>query len=71
MHLDARRIEAVDDDLAEVLRRKTGAERLLIASRMFSSARQMLLSMLREEHPDWDEHQIIREAARRLSHGAI
>lgn len=65
------RIDVIDEERAAVLRRKTGAERLAIASRMYSSARAMLLNHLRARHPDWDEHQIQREAGRRLSHGAI
>lgn len=64
-------IEVVSDEMAVVLRGKTGAERLEIASRMFSSARSMLLNHLRSIHPDWDSLQIEREAARRLCHGAI
>jgi len=64
-------IEVIDDQMAEILRRKTGAERLQIAFGMFSSARRMLLAYLRSEHPDWSEEQINREAARRLSHGAV
>jgi len=64
-------IEVVDNEMAAVLRSKTGAERLRIASGMYASARRMLLSYLRAEHPDWDEKRIIREAARRLSHGAV
>jgi hypothetical protein len=54
-----------------VLRQKSGAARIEIASRMFSSARRMLINHLRSQHPDWDESQIEREAARRLSHGAV
>jgi hypothetical protein len=65
------RIEVVSQDMAAVLRQKTGAERLAIASRLFSSARRMLLSHLRSEHPEWDEGALEREAARRLSHGAV
>jgi hypothetical protein len=34
-------------------------------------ARQMLLTHLRNKHPDWSEPQVSREAARRLSHGAV
>lgn len=71
MRLDDGQIEVVDDEMARVLRAKTGSERLLIASRLFSSARQMILSMLRAEHPDWDEKRVGQEAARRLSHGAV
>ena len=63
--------EMVSDQMAQVLRRKTGAERLRIASGMFSSARRMIISMLRTEHPDWGMRQVNKEAARRLSHGAI
>ena len=64
-------IEVMDDQMADVLRRKTGAERLRIASEMYASARRMLMSHLRAENPEWPEDQIIREAARRLSHGAF
>lgn len=64
-------IEVVDDAMAEVLRRKTGEERLKIAFGLWSSARRMLLAYLRSEHPDWSEAQINCEAARRLSHGAV
>ncbi len=71
MRLDRGQIEVVDERTAEVLRGKTGAERLQIASDMYSSARRMIISHLRAEHPDWDERQVVEEAARRLSHGAI
>ncbi len=64
-------VEVVDDEMAAVLRKKTGPERLRIAFGLFSSARCMLLSHLRSEHPDWDDLRIVREVARRLSHGAI
>ena len=71
MHLDKQQIEVVDDKMAQVLRLKTGAERLQIASEMFSSARKMIINMLRSQHPDWDEQKINTQAARRLSHGAL
>jgi hypothetical protein len=64
-------IEVMDDDLAAVIRAKTGAERLKIASDMFSSARRMLVSYLRSEHPEWTEERVQYEASRRMSHGAI
>jgi hypothetical protein len=56
--------------MARVLRAKTGAERLRIASGMYAAARRMLLSSLAAEHPDWDSRQVMEETARRLSHGA-
>jgi len=64
-------IEVLSEEMAAVLREKSGAERLEMASRMFTSARRMLLNYLRAVHPDWDEQRLHREAARRLSHGAI
>jgi hypothetical protein len=64
-------IELMDPDMVEVMRAKTGAERLRIASGMYASARRMLLGHLRHEHPDWTEQRVKQEAARRLSHGAV
>jgi hypothetical protein len=63
MHVDCQHIEVLDDRMADVLRQKRGAERLAIAFGLFSSARRMLISNLRAEHPDWDEAQIDHEAA--------
>ncbi len=69
--MDRDRFEVVDDAMAAILRQKTGAERLAIANAMYVSARRMLLSHLAAEHPDWSEEEIQREAAQRLSHGAV
>lgn len=69
--LDDLHIEVVDDEMARILRSKTGAERLKIASDMFASARRMIASHLAAEHPDWDEERIQRETSRRISHGAV
>jgi Rv0078B-related antitoxin len=64
-------IEVMDDDMARVIRAKSGAERLAIASGLYASARRMLMSYLRSKNPDWDESRVVREAARRMSHGAF
>jgi hypothetical protein len=71
MRLDDGQIEVMDDALVEVLRAKTGAERLAIAWGMWSSVRKMLMAHLRHEHPDWSEEAVARETARRMSHGAV
>ena len=71
MRIDPRNIEVVDDDMAEVFRGMTGAQRLKIANDLFESARRMIASHLATEHPDWDERRIQEETARRLSHGAV
>jgi hypothetical protein len=65
----SRSIEAVDPDMAAILRGKSEADRLRIAWGMWRSARDMLGNLLRAEHPDWGEEEVQREVARRLSHG--
>lgn len=63
--------EMIDDAMVEVLRQKTEAERLLIASRLWTSARAILHGAIRTEHPDWTEHRVEREIAHRISHGVV
>lgn len=70
MRLDKGQIEVVDDTMAEVLKRKTPAERLGIGFAMWTSANRMLTSHLKNLHPDWDDEKVREEVARRLSHGA-
>ena len=64
-------IEVMDDAMAEILRKKTPAERLAIAFGLWRSARIILSGSLKSLHPDWDEERIQQEVARRLSHGAV
>jgi Rv0078B-related antitoxin len=63
-------IEVMDEDVAHVIRAKSGAERLKIASDIYSRTREMLMGQLKAQHPDWDEKRLMREAAKILSHGA-
>lgn len=69
--LDPRRIEVLDDVMAEVLCRKTPAERLAIGFGLWRSARKLLRGQLASLHPEWDGERLEREVARRLSHGAV
>ena len=71
MKLDPRNIEVIDEEMAQVFRGMTGAQRLQIASDLFRSARRMIASHLAAEHPDWDDERIQQETSRRISHGAI
>lgn len=71
MPLALRSLEVVDEMMASVLRDKTEAQRLAIANGLWVYARDLLRSILRQEHPDWTDEQIQRETARRLSHGAV
>ncbi len=69
--LEPRQIEVVDNAMAEILRKKTPAERIQIGFSLWTSARKMLTVHLKSIHPDWDEEQISREVAKRLSHGIV
>lgn len=71
MKLDERNIEVLDDEMVEVLRKKTPQERLTIAFKMWNSAKKQLAYYLRNIHPDWQEEKIQLELARRLSHGVV
>ncbi len=63
-------VEIIDPMMVEILRKKTPAERLKVAFGMWESARVMIRGVLRQQHPEWSESQILRESAWRLSHGA-
>jgi len=69
--LDKGQIEVVDDVMADVLRKKTPAERIRIGFSLWIFSREILITGLRRKHPEWDADRIKREAARRLSHGAV
>jgi hypothetical protein len=71
LRLDRGQIEAVDDEMAEVLRHKSPAERIRIGFAIWTSARNMLAVHLKKTHPEWDREKIGKEVARRLSHGSI
>jgi hypothetical protein len=61
--------EIVDPIVAEILRRKTPAERLAISSSMRSSVTKTLQAYLKSQHPAWTSEQIQAEIARRMPRG--
>ncbi|MDZ4684436.1 MAG: hypothetical protein SH850_05050 [Planctomycetaceae bacterium] len=63
-------VEILDPMVVEILRQKTPAERLAQAFDMWDFAVVMIRSSIRHEHAEWSEAEVLREAARRLSHGA-
>jgi hypothetical protein len=52
--LDPRRIEVMDDVMAEILRRKTPTERLAIGFGLWRSAQKILRGQLASLHPEWE-----------------
>jgi hypothetical protein len=63
--------EMLNDEMADILRRKTPIDRLQILGRMWKSARVLLRGSIRTFHPEWNEEQVNRELIRRISHGVI
>jgi hypothetical protein len=66
---DPSRIEVLDEEMAEVLRHKTPAERLQIAFGCNRMARLVIEGHLRTIHPDWTDQQVMAEVARRMLGG--
>lgn len=71
MRLDHGQIEVVDDDMAEVFRTKTPAERLGIGFNIWASVQKMLTSHLKKTHSDWDSEKVQSEVARRMLRGSV
>ena len=63
-------VEVLDPALVEIFRNMTPAQRLAQAFRMWETARIVTRASIRQQYPEWSEEQILRESARRLSHGA-
>lgn len=64
-------LEIIDAMMVDLLRKKTPAERLNMASGMWESARVMIRGVVRQEHPQWSDARINQEIARRISHGRV
>jgi hypothetical protein len=60
-------IEVVDDEMAEVLRRKTGWERLKIVDALYRTAWELVEWNVRAENSDWDDVSVRRAVAERIA----
>lgn len=68
--LDDGQIEVVDDAVADILRRKTPAQRVEMALDANRLVRLRIEGHLRTIHPDWDGKDIQAEVARRMLLGS-
>lgn len=66
LRLNRGQIEAVDYAMAEVLWRKTPAERIRIGFSIWISAHNMLMVHLKKTHPEWNAERLIKEVAGRF-----
>jgi hypothetical protein len=62
--------EVIDDDMAEVMRRKTGAQRLAIVDALYRSAWAPIEGNVRAAHPDWGDARVRAALAGRVAGGA-
>ncbi len=71
MRLDKGQIEVVDDRVAEILRTKSGPERLTMVWADWSFFQTRIMAHLKNEHehPEWTEEQIRKEILRRVTYG--
>jgi hypothetical protein len=63
--------EIIDDQMAEILRRKTDVQRLRSVDGFWRSARAILRAAVVTEHPEWDRARVDVEISRRISNGAV
>ncbi len=69
MRLDKGQIEVVDEKVAEILRTKTGQERLKMVWDSWTFFYQRLQAYLRNAHPEWTQEEIQKEIVKRISYG--
>jgi hypothetical protein len=62
-------IEVIDDQIAEVLRRKTPAEKVEMVAAANRTARLLAAAGTRYQHPNWDDLQVQEEVIRRVAGG--
>jgi hypothetical protein len=63
--VEVRRIEVVDEAVAEILRHKTPAERIEMAFQCGRTFRAVIARHIRMIHPDWSDEEVAEELARR------
>jgi hypothetical protein len=71
MVIDPRRIEVMDDRVADVMRRKTSGEKLLMLDEAWRFGWSISEAGVRRQHPSWTDEAIRRETVRRMSRGAF
>ena len=67
MRLDKGQIEMVDDKVAEILKRKTGQERLKMVWDSCTYFHERLRAYLKNIHPEWTDNEIQKEMIRRIT----
>jgi len=69
LRLDSGQIEVIDDKIAEIMKMKSGQERLNMVWDAWTFFEKRIRAYLRNIHPDWTEEQIQKEMVRRVAYG--
>lgn len=69
LRLDRGQIEVVDDKVAEIMRAKSGPERLSMVWDAWTFFEKTIRVRLKASHPEWTEEQILKEILRRVTYG--
>lgn len=65
IHEAMRRTRVIDDETAEMLRKKTPTERIAMCFELTRLFRLRLYKHYQGLHPDWDEKQVLRAVAQK------
>ena len=63
-------IEMIDDDMVEIMRSKTIAQKMAILNDMHRTARKLVRCGVMMQHADWTLDQVELEVSQRLLHGS-
>jgi hypothetical protein len=64
--LDPRRIEVIEDEIAEALRGKSMAETVAMIGECNETMKLLIETHIRWTHPDWRDEQVRAEVVRRM-----
>ena len=70
LRLDRGQIEVIDDKIAEIMKTKSGQERLNMVWDAWTFFEKTIRAYLKNRHLEWTEEQIQKEIVRRVTHGS-
>ena len=69
LRLDRGQIEVIDDKIAEIMKTKSGRERLNMVWDAWTFFEKRIRVYLKNIHPEWTEEQIQKEIVKRVTYG--
>lgn len=70
LRLDRGQIEVIDDKVAEIMKTKSGMERLNMVWDAWAFFEKRIKVYLKNMHPKWTEEQIRKEIVKRVTYGS-